>query len=105
LPGLQKTEFFKGGETQPIGLKAGLNIAPFTPKEVWEKFSYTIEEIDEMGAIESDINGYINQMVPQFIQGKVPFTEWDNYVATIKKMNLDRYMEIYTQAYERYKAD
>ena len=30
------------------------------------------EEIDEMGAIESDINGYIEQMVPQFIQGKVP---------------------------------
>ena len=105
LPGLQKTEFFKGGETQPIGLKAGINMASFTPKEVWEKFSYTLDEIDEMGAIESDIIGYVNQMVPQFIQGKISFSEWDNYVSAITKMNLERYMEIYTKAHERYIAE
>jgi putative aldouronate transport system substrate-binding protein len=41
-------------------------------------------------------------MTTKFIVGDVPFTEWDNYVATLKKMGLDEYMNIYTAAYERF---
>jgi len=103
IPALQKTEYFQGGETHPVALKAAEDIAPYTPKEIWSKFSFTLEEIDRKGALESDINGYVDQMVPQFIQGKIPFTEWDNYVAEIEKMGLDEYLEIYTVGYERYK--
>jgi putative aldouronate transport system substrate-binding protein len=102
IPALQKTEYFKGGETTPISLKAAENMSPYTPKEIWSKFNFTLEEIDRKGALESDINGYVNQMLPQFIQGKIPFTEWENYVAEIEKMGLDEYMQIYTTAYERY---
>lgn len=102
IPALQKTEYFKGGETQPIPLKAAMDLASYTPKEIWSKFSFTLEEIDRKGALESDINGYVEQMYPQFIQGKIPFTEWDNYVAEIEKMGLDEYLEIYTAGYERY---
>lgn len=102
IPALQLTKFFKGGETTPISLKAAENMSPYTPIEIWSKFSYTLEEIDQKGALESDINGYVNQMTPQFIQGKIPFSEWDSYVDQIEKMGLDEYLKIYTISYQRY---
>lgn len=102
IPAVLTTEVFKGGETHPIALKAAENMSPYTPKEIWSKFSYTLEEIEEKSALESDILGYVNQMVPQFIQGKISFSEWDAYVDQIKNMGLDEYMEIYIKGYERY---
>ena len=102
IPALQKTEYFKGGETHPGSLKAAQNMVPYTPKEIWSKFNFTLDEVDQKAALESDINGYVNQMYPQFIQGKVPFTEWDNYVAEIEKMGLKDYLELYAKGYERY---
>ena len=48
---------------------------------------------------------YVNQMVPQFITGKTPFSEWDNFAAQCKKMGLEEYLKIYTAAYERYKKN
>ncbi|WZL78573.1 extracellular solute-binding protein [Eubacteriales bacterium mix99] len=102
IPALQRTEYFKGGETHPVALKAAEDMAPYTPKEMWNKFNYTLEEIDRKAALESDINGYISQMYPQFIQGKVSFKKWDSYVDQIKKMGLDEYMDIYTKGYKRY---
>jgi putative aldouronate transport system substrate-binding protein len=41
-------------------------------------------------------------MTLKFIMGSTPFTEWDNYIATLKKMGLDDYMKIYKAAYDRY---
>ena len=105
IPALQKTEFFKGGETHPVALEAADNMSQYTPKEIWSKFSYTLEEIEERSALESDILAYVDQMRAQFIQGKVSFSEWDSYVSQIEKMGLERYMEIYTAGYERYEAD
>lgn len=104
-PTIVKPEFFKGGETMPIPTKAVQDIKPYLPKEVWGAFSYTIEESERRAILENDINTYINQMIPKFIQGKEPISKWDEYVAQIKKMGIDEYMKIYEAAYERYKKN
>lgn len=105
MPTLVKTEYFNAGETQPINLKAAENMKPYFPKEVWAAFTYTPEESEKMSPIETDIKGYVDQMIPQFISGKVSFSEWDSYVDRMKKMGLEEYLKIYQAAYERYKKN
>jgi putative aldouronate transport system substrate-binding protein len=92
------------GEGLPEVIKAAQNMQPFLPKEVWPVFLLSKEENDRMIALGNDIHTYVNEMQTQFITGKAPFTKWDEYVATIKKMGLDEYMKINKAAYDRYKS-
>lgn len=105
LPALNSDKFFQGGEMQPVAKKAAMDMSKYLPKELWGPFAYTPEENTTFVSLENDIVGYVNQMVPQFITGKTPFTEWDNFVAQCKKMGLEEYLKIATVGYERYKKN
>lgn len=101
-PTITKAAYFKGGEMNPISLRAAENMNKFTPKEIWGHFNYSSEESDRLLALENDINSYVNQMIPQFIQGKIPLNQFNSYVEQIEKMGLGEYMKIYASALERY---
>jgi len=92
------------GEGLPEVIEAGQHLQPYVPNEVWPAFLYTKEENDRMRALSNDIHTYVNEMQAQFIMGKTPFSAWDDYVATIKKMGLEEYMQINTAAYDRFKS-
>ncbi|UUZ86427.1 extracellular solute-binding protein [Paenibacillus sp. P26] len=98
---LTKNTYF-GGESYPENLEAVKKIEPYYPKEVWPAFTYTQEELTRFTPLSNDINKYVDEMTVKFIMGNAPFSEWDNYIATLKKMGLEDYMKIYTAAYERY---
>lgn len=102
-PSMVKQEFFKGAESLPISVESVKKIKPYFIKEAWPLFTYTEEENQQMRSVAPDIETYVNEMQAKFITGKTPFTEWDNYVQTIKNMGLDKYMQVYKAAYERYK--
>lgn len=104
-PQLTKTHYFKGGETQPIPLKAAENVAPYTPNEIWSGFNYTIEEAERLAELQNDIITYVDSMRAQFITGEASFDQWDDYVKQIEQMNLSEYMEIYKKGYERYSSN
>jgi putative aldouronate transport system substrate-binding protein len=61
----------------------------------------TIEESDELTSL-SDIATYVAEETQKFIQGVNSIDNYDNFVATLKSMNVDRYIEIYQNAYDRY---
>lgn len=65
----------------------------------------TKEEQKEVNNIEVDLNSYVEQMEAKFITGVEPLSNWDNYVDTIEKMNIERYVEIYQDAYNRWKEN
>ena len=50
----------------------------------------------------SDIQTYYEQAVPEFIMGNRPLSEFDAYVDTLNSMGLDRCIEIYQTAYDRF---
>jgi len=104
-PQITMTHYFKGGETQPIPLKAAENVAPFAPKEIWAGFSFTIEEAEKLNELQNDIHTYIDNMRAEFITGKTSFDKWDEYVQQIEKMGFKEYMEIYQKGYERYMSN
>ena len=70
-------------------------IPPVTP---------TVEESKEQAQIMNEINTYRDEMTLKFILGNRSFDEWDDYVETIREMNLDRVLEIQNAALERYQA-
>ena len=64
----------------------------------------TVEESSEQSQILNEITTYRDEMTLKFILGDLSFDEWDNYVAEIEKMGIDRVLEIQNAALDRYNA-
>ena len=68
-------------------------------------FTFTIDEQDELNALSTDIQTYVSETMVAFVTGKTDIdTQWDSYVKTLEQMGLEQYMQIYSQAWERYQA-
>src|SRR5699024_7534126 len=104
-PGLVTVDYFSGSEASEASVEAANKIEPYVPDEIWSKFTYTKEENKYMSAAGGDIEKYVNEMRDKFIAGDEPLDDdnWEHYVETIKGMGLDEYMEIQTEAYDRYR--
>lgn len=79
------------------------NLIPYTidrfPDEL---LKYTDEEITKMANKLTDINNYVKQMRAKFITGVEPFSNWDDYVATLSKMGIEEVLKIKQAAYDRW---
>jgi putative aldouronate transport system substrate-binding protein len=62
----------------------------------------TDEESKELGKILTDVSNYKEEMFVKFIVGKEPMENYDAYVTQIKKLGIDRAVEIYQNALDRY---
>lgn len=68
--------------------------------------TYTSEESKERSKIVADVTKYMNSMAVNFITGVTDInTGWDNYISELKKMNLDRAVEITQQALDRFNKE
>ncbi|ALS26505.1 ABC transporter substrate-binding protein [Paenibacillus sp. 32O-W] len=102
-PNIVQQRFFKGAESQPESVAAAERFKPFFPEEIWPTFSFTEEENDDMATLGADINSFVTEMQAKFVSGSASFDEWDQYLKTLDQMGLKRYLEIYQNAYERFK--
>lgn len=64
----------------------------------------TKEEIAVEKEVGTDLSTYQNEMMNKFIQGQVPLTEFDTFVAQQKKLGLDKLMKNMQQRYDRAKV-
>ncbi len=62
----------------------------------------TGEEMDEVGRSFMEIRSYTGQMKVKFIMGLVPMSEYPVYVEQLREMGLDRVLEVYQAAYDRF---
>lgn len=62
------------------------------------------EESKELAKLMSNYSTYEEEMAISFIMGKTSFDNWDSYIAQMKEMGIDRAIEIYQAAYDRYLA-
>ena len=104
-PSIVNEKYFNGSEGQPDSIEAAKKLEPYFPEEVWAPFSFTLEENEFMSTTGADIQNYVEEMEAQFITGRTSFDQWDNYVSTLEKMGLAKYMEIYNAAYKRYQQN
>ena len=92
------------GDTLPILMDAVEVMRPYKPKEIWSSFNYDIDQQTELNALSTDIITYYDEMIAQFVSGKIPMSEWDSFLAELDKMGLDRYLEIWNEGYQNYKS-
>lgn len=62
----------------------------------------TIEETEEYSALASDLITYVNAMIPSFVMGDIPLTEWDAFQSTLADMGAERLVDLKQAAYDRY---
>lgn len=106
-PTIMKWPYFSGAELAPLPKKAAENLMPYTPKEVWPFFTYTDKEQKVLLDVGSPINQYCQQTSGEFLTGQRPLddADWDEYVATVKKMGLDQVLAVEEAAYARTKGN
>ncbi|WP_225884241.1 extracellular solute-binding protein [Lacticaseibacillus mingshuiensis] len=76
------------------------------PKQVLPNLQGTTEESAEIASIQTDLNNYVDQARVKFVTGKWNLdTQWDSYVAQLKKIGLDKWLEIRRAQYKRYEED
>ena len=66
------------------------------------KVALTPEESSEAAKIQTDVNTYNSEMFMKFIMGVEPMENWDKYVAQLKKLNIEKLVQINQAAVERY---
>jgi putative aldouronate transport system substrate-binding protein len=64
----------------------------------------TPDESQESARIMAEVNTYADEMLVKFILGTEPLSNFDAYVNTIKRMGIDRAIEIQNAALTRYNA-
>lgn len=64
----------------------------------------TVEEQDTISAMQTDITTYVGEMEAKFITGVEELNDetWQNYIDTLNSMNLEEYVNVYKNAYERW---
>lgn len=71
-------------------------------KHLMPRVTLTPEESASAAKIQTDVNTYNSEMFMKFIMGVEPMENWDKYVAQLKKLNVDKLVEINQAAVERY---
>lgn len=97
LPGawdIQRT--FKQNLYEPVAAKA--NTYPSAIKK-------TPDEAFELSTLETDIKQYVTQMRAKWVVEGGIEAEWDAYIKQLESMGLDRFLEIYSEMYQRYLAN
>ena len=62
----------------------------------------TAEESNEISAIAGEIEAQVDAMMMKMVTGVEPVDNYDSFINTLKGLNVDRYVEIYQAAYDRY---
>ncbi|MCJ8013236.1 extracellular solute-binding protein [Paenibacillus sp. KQZ6P-2] len=103
-PGMSSSELTKGLKSDFDAWIDKENTEKLVPigKAPYPNVYLTNEEQSEASSLFSDLDTYVQQMEAKFITGQEPLSNWDKYVAQIKKMGGDRIVELYQGAYDRW---
>jgi putative aldouronate transport system substrate-binding protein len=64
----------------------------------------TDEQSADYVVFSTDVQTYMNETLPLFVDGSKPLAEWDSYVAQMREIGLNECEQIYQEAYDAYMA-
>lgn len=70
--------------------------------EVYPSVYFTEDEVEEVAILQTDIASYVSQQYAKWIVEGGVEEEWDKYLKQLEAMDVDSYIKIYQDAYERY---
>lgn len=68
---------------------------------IYPKVFFSKEELEELTTIETDLFAYINRMRAEWIVNGKADKEWDKYLSELKRLKVDRWLEIKQDGYDR----
>ena len=74
-------------------------------EEMYPNVLFTEEEVEEIGILQTDIDSYVAQKYAGWIVEGGVEEEWDSFQKKLQDMNVDRYVQIYKDAYARYNEE
>jgi len=78
-------------------------VKDYVPDEFWPRCGILADYADDVALLYTDISTYCNQMRAEFITGKTDINaNWDAYVAQMKKIGLEDYIEGLQASYDAY---
>jgi len=91
---------YKGGTLDGIKNYYDYCQNQFNPK-MWLSFSK--DESDMMNPLKTTITTNMMENITKFILGQTDISEWDSYVAKMKSLGTDKYIQYFQTAYDRVK--
>lgn len=61
----------------------------------------TLEEIEEISAVKTDLETYMGELASKLIMGEQSLDNWDQYMADLDRLGLNKLIEIYQAQYDR----
>lgn len=74
-------------------------------EEMYPGIYFTLEDTQEMQQYFTDIVTYVDKMTAAWVINGGIDEQWDEYLSTLDRMGLKRYVEIYETNYARYNAE
>jgi putative aldouronate transport system substrate-binding protein len=101
-PGMGSAELTKGLRSEFDSWLDQQNAEKLTPiaKSPFPNVYLTNDQQTEATALLADLSTYVTQMEAKFVTGQEPLSNWDKYVAQLKKMGSDKIVELYQSAYD-----
>ncbi len=75
----------------------GSNLAPIAPP-IWS----TQEEVSRLSELNANLNTFRDEWITKFIVGQEPLSNWDEYLAGMKRLGIEEVIDIANRGYERY---
>lgn len=83
--------------------EAQSKLDPFMPKTRYAAPMFDEETARKVDVLRNDIDKYYEEQSTKFIAGMLSFDKWDEFQATLQKMNIDELEKLYQDAYDAMK--
>lgn len=105
---VQKLNSYNLKETNPLNYhieqETNSKLRPVA-KNSFPLIYFSMEQQQQLKVLETDTTTYVNEMSGKFTVGDVALdSKWNDYMATLDKMNVKQYVSIYQQAYDQWAA-
>jgi putative aldouronate transport system substrate-binding protein len=85
-----------------IRARAPIARAPYLTKYPYNyPFRFTVAEIDDLSLMQTDLLSYILKTEAGWIANGGIDEQWDAYLAQLKNLKVDKYVEMYKTSYAR----
>ena len=81
------------------------NYKPFAGNDGYPSVALSTEELHQITSIETDTTSLVKQNIAKWIVSGGIEQEWDGYVTQLKNIGVEKMIEVYQQAYDRYKKN
>ena len=78
---------------------------PFAGNDGYPPVALSNEELQQISTIQTDVTSLVKQNMAKWIVSGGIEQEWDGYVSQLKNVGVDKMIEVYQQAYDRYKKN